>query len=125
MKNTKEFVNRFRYAILAVLVVVTLAYSVYLYRVYVPGEQPEPPTVNVTVTIDGNIRMDGALYDNVDKLKPKIAQLQSEHPDISFSIHAAYGAQMEPISKAVVLLRQAGARTVWVVNEKPGKNQTP
>ncbi len=119
MRNSREFINRFRYAILAVLVIVTVAYGYYLYRFYFPAEPPAAPTVNVAVMADGSIRIDGALYDTPGKLKAKVSQLQNEHADISFTINAPYGAQMEPISKAVVLLRLSGAKTVWVVNEKP------
>lgn len=118
MNNTRDFVNRFRYAILAVLVVLTIGYGYYLYRLYMPAEQPaQAPTVNVAVMVDGSVRIDGAQYDTPEKLKPKVAELQKEHPDISFTINAGYGAQMEPISKAVVLLRLSGAKTVWVVND--------
>ncbi len=125
MRSSRDFVNRFRFAILAVLVIVTVAYGYYLYRFYAPAEQPAPSqTVNVAVMADGSNRIDGAQYDSPDKLKLKVVELQKEHPDISFTINAAYGAHMEPISKAVVLLRLSGAKTVWVVNDTKN-NRTP
>jgi hypothetical protein len=125
MNSTREFVNRFRYAILAVLVVTTLAYGYYLYRLYVPAAPPSPaPTVNVAVMVDGSIRLDGVLYSTADKLKPKVALLEKDHPGVSFSIHAPYGADFVPVGKAVVLLQHSGAKTIWVIN-LPKKSQTP
>lgn len=114
-----SFVTKFRYTILAVLVVATIGYGYYLYRFYMPAAAPAPPpSVAVAVMVDGTIRIDGTLYDTPEKLRPKVAQLQKDHPDIGFTIHAAYGAHLDPTVKAVALLRQSGAKTVWVVNEQ-------
>ena len=122
MNSTREFVNRFRYAILTVLVVTTLAYGYYLFRLYVPAAPPAPaPTINVSVMMDGSVRLDGTVYATEDKLKPKVAELQSEHPGVSFSIQAAYGADFAPIGKAVILLQHSGAKTVWVINQPKKK----
>jgi biopolymer transport protein ExbD len=122
MARPGDFLNRFRYAVLAVLTVLTIGYGYYLYRTYVPAAPPSPPpSIAVAVMVDGSIRIDGALYTSPDKLKIKVAQIQKEHPDAGFTIQAAYGAHFEPIGKAVSLLQKSGAKTIWVVNE-PKKN---
>lgn len=119
MNKSRDFVNRFRYTILAVLIVVTIGYGYYLFRLYAPAPAPGPaPTVNVAVMVDGTIRIDGTLYATPDKLAPKVAALQKEHPDIGFNIQAAYGSNFEPTAKAVVLLKKSGARAIWVINEQ-------
>lgn len=120
MPQPANFVNRFRYAVLAVLTVVTLAYGYYLYRIYWPTEPAAPPPpIPVAVLSDGTVRIDGALYANPETLKPAVVKLQEDHPGAAFSISAPHGGNFEPIAKAVVLLRQSGAKTVEVVNELP------
>ncbi len=112
------FINRFRYTILAVLIVVTIGYAYYLFRLYGPAPAPSaPPSVIVAVMTDGSVRIDGALYDTPQKLTPKIEQLQKEHPDVGFTIRAPYGSDFAPTAKAVVLLKNSGAKTIWVINE--------
>lgn len=128
MPQPANFVHRFRYAVLAVLTVVTLAYGYYLYRIYWPVEPAAPPPpIPVAVLTDGTVRLDGALYANPETLKPAIAKLQEDHPGAAFSITAPHGGNFEPIAKAVVLLRQSGAKTVEVLNSPdpvPGANAT-
>lgn len=118
MARPGEFLNRFRYAVLAVLTVLTIGYGYYLYRTYVPAAAPSPPpSIPVAVMVDGSIRIDGALYTGPEKLKDKVDQIQKDHPGAGFTIQAAYGAHFEPIGRAVKLLQASGAKTIWVVNE--------
>ena len=124
MPQPANFVHRFRYAVLAVLTVVTLAYGYYLYRIYWPTEPAAPPpSIPVTVMVDGTVRLDGALYATPETLKRKVTELQDSHPGAAFSITASHGGNFEPIAKAVVLLRQSGAKKVEVVNELPPKEK--
>ena len=110
-------VTRYRYVVLAILIIVTLAYGYYLYRTYFPGAAPEPYSVPVAVMVDGTVRIDGALYTSPEKLKQKVAEIEKAHPGAGFSIQAPKGDTMEPVAKAVVLLQKSGAKTVWVINE--------
>jgi biopolymer transport protein ExbD len=120
MSQPANFVNRFRYAVLAVLTVVTLAYGYYLYRVYAPAEPAAPPpSIPVAVMVDGSVRIDGAPYATPAALKAKVAAMQDSHPGAAFSITAPHGGNFEPIVKAIVLLQQNGAKKVEVVNEPP------
>jgi biopolymer transport protein ExbD len=114
MASPGEILNKFRYTALAVLIVLTVGYGYYLYRVYVPAQ---PTSIPVAVMVDGTIRIDGTLYTSPEKLKIKVAEVQKEHPDAAFSIHALRGETVEPIAKAVMLLKKSGAKTVWVENE--------
>jgi|GEM_PF-1245078 len=119
MADPRQLVNRYRYAVLAILIVVTAAYGYYLFRTYWPGAQPEKYSVPVAVMVDGTVRIDGALYTSPEKLKLKVMQIQSEHPDAGFSIQAPRGDTLEAVAKAVMLLQKSGAKTVWVINEPP------
>lgn len=123
MARPGDFLNRFRYAVLAGLIVLTIGYGYYLYRTYVPSAPASPPpSIPVAVMVDGSIRIDGALYTSPQKLKTKVEQIQKDHPGAGFTIQAAYGARFEPIGKAVSLLQKSGAKTIWVVNEPKKDN---
>ncbi len=118
MTRPGDFLNRFRYAVLAVLTVLTIGYGYYLYRTYVPAAPPSPPpSIPVAVMVDGSIRINGTLYTAPEKLQVKVAEIQRDHPNAGFTIHAPRGQTFEPIAKAVVLLQKSGAKTIWVVNE--------
>ncbi len=118
MARPGNFLDKYRYAALAVLLVLTVGYGWYLYRLYVPAEPPgPPPAIPVAVMADGAIRIDGTLYASSDKLEAKVAEIQKHHPRAGFQIRAPRGNEMEPIAKAVVLLQKSGAKTIWVVNE--------
>jgi biopolymer transport protein ExbD len=118
MAHPNTFINRFRYIILAVLIVLTVGYGYYLYRLYVPAAPPAPPpSVAVAVLADGSVRIDGVTYANVATLKPKIAEIEKNHPGAGYSISAPRDQDFNGIAKAVVLLQQSGAKTVWVINE--------
>jgi biopolymer transport protein ExbD len=120
MAKQAQFVSRFKYTILAVLTVVTLAYGYYLYRVYWPAEPAaSPPPIPVAVMVDGTVRVDGATYASPAALKRKVTEMQQSHPGAAFSISAPHGGNFEPIAKAVALLQQSGAKTIEVVNEPP------
>lgn len=123
MARPNTIVNRFRYAILTILVVVTIAYGFYLYRLYVPEAPPAPPpSIPVAVLADGSVRIEGITYSSIDTLQPKIAAIQQDHPGAGFSISAPSDQDFNGIAKAVVLMQRAGAKTVWVINE-PKKNK--
>jgi hypothetical protein len=124
MPQPANFMNKFRYAILIVLVIVTVGYGWYLYRLNAPAEPPHPVSVAVEVLADGSVRIEGTVYASKAALAPKIAAVQREHPDAGFSITAPRGDDFNGIAKAVVLMRQSGANTVWVINESP-KETTP
>ncbi len=118
MASPGEILNKFRYTALAVLIVLTVGYGYYLYRLYVPEQPPgPPPSIPVAVMVDGTVRIDGTLYTSPATLKIKVAEIQKEHPDAGFSIRAPRGERLEPIAKAVSLLQKSGAKTVWVLNE--------
>ena len=115
MTNPRLFAGQLKYAVLALLIVVTAGYGYYLFKIY--GPEPEKYSVPVAVMVDGTVRIDGALYESSEKLKPKVAQIQREHPDAGFSIRAPRGETMIAVAKAVVLLQKSGAKTVWVLND--------
>lgn len=115
MANPRVFAGQLKYAVLALLIVVTVGYGYYLFKIY--GPEPEKYSVPVAVMVDGTVRIDGALFETPDKLKLKVAQIQREHPDAGFSIRAPKGDTMIAVAKAVVLLQKSGAKTVWVLNE--------
>jgi len=117
MPNPQLFAGRLKYAVLGLLILITAGYGYYLFRTYGPVAEAEKYSVPVAVMVDGTIRIDGALYESPDRLKSKVAQIQSEHPDAGFSIRAPRGETMEAVAKAVVLLRNSGAKTIWVINE--------
>jgi biopolymer transport protein ExbD len=117
MLDPRLFAGRLKYAVLALLILVTVGYGYYLFRTYWPMREAEKYTVPVAVMVDGTVRIDGALFESPEKLKLKVAQIQSEHPDAGFSIQAPRGETLEPVAKAVVLLQKSGAKTVWVINE--------
>ncbi len=118
MARPNTFINRFRYSILAVLIVVTIGYGYYLYRLYVPAAPPAPPpSIPVAVLVDGSVQIDGVTYLNLATLKPKVAAIEVAHPGAGYSITAPRGQDFNGVAKAVVLLQQAGAKTVWVLNE--------
>jgi biopolymer transport protein ExbD len=120
MATPNSFINRFRYIILAVLIVLTVGYGYYLYRLYVPAA-PAPvaqaPSVTVAVLADGSVVIEGTTYSNAAALKPKLAEIERAHPGTGYTINAPRGQDFNGIAKAVVLMQQAGAKTVWVVNE--------
>ena len=118
MARPGDFLNKFRYAILVALTVLTIGYGYYLYRIYVPAEPPSPPSIAVAVMVDGSINIDGTRYTSPEKLKAKVDEIQKAHPNAGFTIQAAYGTHFEPIGKAVSLLQKSGAKTIWVVNEQ-------
>ncbi len=120
MPNPRLFADRLRYLVLALLILVTAGYGYYLFKTYWPVPDAEKYSVPVAVMVDGTVRIDGTLFVGPEKLKLKVAQIQHEHPDAGFSIQAPRGETMEAVAKAVVLLRNSGARTVWVINEPPG-----
>jgi biopolymer transport protein ExbD len=125
MARPNTFINRFRYAILAVLIVLTIGYGYYLYRLYVPSAPPAPPpSIPVAVLADGSVKIDGVTYANVATLKPKIAEIEKAHPGAGYSINAPRGQDFKGIAMAVVLLQQSGAKTVWVINEPQKKSDT-
>lgn len=117
MLNPRLFAGHLKYAVLAVLILVTVGYGYYLFKIYGPVPEAEKFSVPVAVMVDGTVRIDGALFETPEKLKLKVAQIQHEHPDAGFSIRAPRGETMEAVAKAVVLLRNSGATTVWVINE--------
>jgi biopolymer transport protein ExbD len=119
MLDPRLFAGRLKYVVLAILIVVTLGYGYYLFRIYGPVPEAEKYSVPVAVMVDGTVRIDGALFESPEKLKLKVAQIQSEHPDAGFSIRAPRGETMEAVAKAVVLLQKSGAKTVWVINDPP------
>ncbi|GAA0570973.1 hypothetical protein [Rhizomicrobium electricum] len=124
MARPNTFINRFRYTILAVLVVLTIGYGYYLYRLYVPSAPPAPPpSIPVAVLADGSVKIDGVTYANVATLKPKIAEIEKAHPGAGYSINAPRGQDFKGIAMAVVLLQQSGAKTVWVINEPQKKSE--
>jgi biopolymer transport protein ExbD len=125
MPQPVNLIHRFRVIILTVLVAVTIGYGYYLYRMYVPAAPPPPPpSIPVAVMADGSVRVDGVSYAAPDQLKPKIAELQRDHPGAGFAITAAQGQDFNAIAKAVVLMQNSGAKTVWVINE-PKKPAAP
>jgi hypothetical protein len=118
MARPGDFLNKFRYTALAVLIALTIGYGWYLYRFYVPAQPPgPPPSIAVAVMVDGSVRIDGTLYTTPEKLRIKVEQIQNEHPDAGFSIHAPPGETFQSIAKAVALLQNSGAKTIWVLNE--------
>jgi len=121
MAQPANFINRFRIAILTVLVIVTVGYGWYLFRLYVPAAPPQPYSVVVQVLADGSVRIDGSVYADEKALAPAIAAIQRQHPDAGFSITAPRGDDFNGIAKAVVLMQKSGARTVWVINEPAKK----
>jgi biopolymer transport protein ExbD len=124
MARPNTFINRFRYTILAVLIIATIGYGWYLYRMYVPPPPPPPPpSIPVAVLADGSVVIDGVTYSHVDTLKPKLAAVEAAHPGTGYSINAPRGQDFNGIAKAVVLLQQSGAKTVWVINEPEKKAQ--
>ena len=126
MARPNDFINRFRYTILAVLTVVTIGYGYYLYRQYVPAAPPPPPpAIAVTVAADGSVTIDGAHYGDAASLKPKLAQIEKDHPGAGYSITAPRGEDFNGIAKAVILLQNAGAKTIWVINEPAKSNAAP
>jgi biopolymer transport protein ExbD len=124
MARPNDFINRFRYAILAILIVATIGYGWYLYRMYVPAQPPAPPpSIAVAVLADGSVVIDGVTYANVSTLKPKLAAIEKDHPGAGYSINAPRGQNFEGIAKAVVLMQQSGAKTIWVINEPEKKSE--
>lgn len=127
MARPNEFINRFRYAILAVLIILTIGYGYYLYRIYLPAPPPAPPpSVAVAVLADGSVEIEGVTYSSPAALKPKIAEIEKAHPGAGYSINAPRGENFTGIAKAVVLLQASGAKTIWVINEplKKGELET-
>lgn len=116
MSKQADFVNRFKYTILAVLTVVTVAYGYYLYKTYFTPP-PAPVSVPVTVMANGAVVIDGRTYTTLADLQPKVTAVQREHAKAGFSITVPHGATMEPVAKAIALLKQSGANEVWVLNE--------
>lgn len=114
-------INRFRYIILAVLIVATAAYGYYLWRIYVPAAPAEKYSVAVAVLETGSVRIDGTVYAAPDALKSKISEIERAHPGAGFSIIAPPGKNLEPVAKAVVLLQNSGAKTIWVINDAEKK----
>ncbi|GAA0534634.1 biopolymer transport protein ExbD [Rhizomicrobium palustre] len=120
MATPRFTANRYRLIVLVVLTAITLAYGYYLLRSYMPGQAPvaaEKYSVPVSVTAEGGIKLEGTLYTSPEALKTKVADLQRLHPGMGFSIAAKRGDSLEAVAKAVVLLQQSGAKTVWVLNE--------
>jgi biopolymer transport protein ExbD len=123
MARPNEFINRFRYAILAVLIIATIGYGYYLYRIYLPAQPPAPPpSVAVTVLADGSVQIEGLTYATPAALKPKIAEIEKSRPGAGYSINAPRGENFTGIAKAVVLLQSSGAKTIWVINEPQKKS---
>lgn len=121
MARPNTFINRFRYIILAVLVVVTVGYGYYLYRLYFQppaAATQQAPSKTIGVLADGAVVIDGVTYSTVEALKPKLAEIDRAQPGIGYTINAPRGQDFNGIAKAVVMLQQAGAKTVWVVNEE-------
>lgn len=116
MANPQDLVNRYKYPVLAILVLLTVVYGYYLFRLYGPQPEPEKYSVPVAVLAEGHVQIDGVVYDRPETLKAKVAEIQQAHPAAGFSITAPRG-DMIPTAKAVVLLQNSGARTVWVLNE--------
>ncbi len=123
MPDPRLFAGRLKYAVLALLILITAGYGYYLFKTYWPVAEAEKYTVPVAVMVDGTVRIDGALFESPEKLKRKVAQIQSEHPDAGFSIRAPRGETMVAVAKAVVLLRNSGAKTIWVINEPQGASE--
>ena len=124
MARPNDFINRFRYVLLAVLIVVTVGYGYYLYRLYfqpAPAPAAAAPSVTVAVLADGSVVIDGATYATADALKPKLAEIERAHPGTGYTINAPRGQDFNGIAKAVVLMQSAGAKTIWVVNEDQKK----
>lgn len=118
MANPRTIANRSRYAVLALLTLITLAYGYYLWRTYALQPEPEKYSVPVAVTADGSVRIDGTLYAAPQTLKTKIEEIARAHPGAGFSIQTKRGESLEATAKAVVLLQKSGAKTVWVINEQ-------
>ena len=124
MARPNDFINRFRYAILAVLIVATIGYGYYLYRIYVPAQPPAPPpSVAVAVLADGSVEIEGVTYSSPTTLKPKLAEIEKARPGAGYSINALRGENFNGIAKAVVLLQASGAKTIWVINEQKPKEK--
>lgn len=120
MDNLKELVNKFRYTVFAVLVVLTVGYGYYLYTLYFPAEPTQPASIAVTAVAGGGVRIDGETFTSAESLKTKVTSLQQEHPGAGFEIKAPAGQDFNDVAKAVVLLRDSGANTIWVLNETKG-----
>lgn len=116
MSKQADFVNRFKYTILAILTVVTVAYGYYLFKTYF-APPPTPVSVPVSVAAGGAVVIEGHTYTTVADLQPKVASIQREHAKAGFSITVPHDASMEPVAKAIALLKHSGANEVWVLNE--------
>lgn len=120
MKRRPVGFDRIRYILLAVLSVAVVVCAVLLWRQR--SAPPAPPVpIAAEATSDGAVRIEGVVYATPETLKAKVAELQAQHPGAGFSINAPPGGNLENVAKAVILLQQSGATSVWVVNEPAHK----
>jgi len=120
MEHLGELVRKFRYTVLAVLVVLTVGYGFYLYTLYFPAEPAQPESIVVTAVAGGGVRIDGVTFTSAEALKAKVASLQKDRPGAGFEIKAPAGQDFNDVAKAMILLRDSGASTIWVLNETKG-----
>jgi hypothetical protein len=107
--------NTFRYAALAILAVLVLGYGVYWMSFSrTPAPPPAQAALEVSVTIDGAISIDGERFTDPGELRKIIAVVRKQTPITVIVARTPKNISAENIGKAVKLLHDSGEDNVSV-----------
>ncbi|HUO97634.1 MAG TPA: hypothetical protein VMU01_03155 [Rhizomicrobium sp.] len=119
--------NKFRWAALIALILITLGYAYYLITQYgrAPGPTAPDTVVQAEVLADGAVMLGGRRYSDPAKLKEKVAALQNVHPHTSFNLRIPSNTKSASLGKAALLFQQSGAYKVVFVAEQKNDAKRP
>jgi hypothetical protein len=105
--------SKFRVAALGVLAVLVLASAYYWMSVArQPAAEPARSTLQVEVTMDGAISVDGEPFTDSEKLKKLFAVLRRQVPFTDIVAFTPKNISPESMGKAAKLLRDSGERNI-------------
>jgi hypothetical protein len=111
--------SRFRVTALGVLAVLVLASAYYwMSMARQPVAEPARSTLQVEVTMDGAISIDGEPFTDPDKLKKLFAVLRRQVPFTDIVAFTPKGISPESLGKAAKLLRDSGESNISFETKK-------